>query len=184
MELRVNSEEKYTYADYLTWDDDIRYELIDGIPYMMSAPNTAHQRISRRLIIEIGTYLKGKKCEVFAAPYDIRLNWDTKDDTVVQPDLVVYCDVDKIDKKGGKGAPDLVIEILSPSSRKMDRAIKRSLYEKSKVREYWIIDPENNEVDVFTLVNDMYKMTVYNEDVDIPVGIFEDFNISLSDVFE
>ena len=184
MELRVNPEEKYTYEDYLTWDDDIRYELIDGVPFMMSTPNTAHQRVSINLVGTLGTYLKGKKYKAFAAPFDIRFNWDSKNNTVVQPDVVVYCDVNKLDEQGGKGAPDLVIEILSPSTFKRDKGIKRALYENFKVKEYWIVDPGNCVIEAFTLKNDLYHVEIYDQKDTIPVGIFEDFSIDLSEIFE
>jgi len=184
MELKVNFDEKYTYEDYLTWDDDIRYELIDGVPFMMSAPSTEHQAILGDLFVEFKNYLKGKECKVFVAPFDIRLNWDAKNNTVVQPDIVVYCDLDKLDKKGGKGAPDLIIEVLSPSTSKRDRGIKRALYENFKVKEYWIVDPGNCIIEAFTFKDDLYHVEIYDRKDTIPVGIFEDFSIDLSEIFE
>ena len=109
------SETTYTYSDYEKWDDGNRWELIDGVPYMMSpAPSPRHQEISTNLVILLGIYLKGKTCKVYAAPFDVRLNADSGYDTVVQPDISVICDPGKIDECGCKGAPDMVVEILSP----------------------------------------------------------------------
>ncbi|MDR0310315.1 MAG: Uma2 family endonuclease, partial [Acidobacteriota bacterium] len=112
----LQKDERYTYADYASWDTEERYELIDGVPYLMSpAPLRKHQSILFELSGQFRNFLKGKPCKAFAAPFDVRLNADTYDDTVVQPDLVVICDKLKLDAKGCVGAPDMVIEILSPS---------------------------------------------------------------------
>ncbi|HAK47311.1 MAG TPA: Uma2 family endonuclease [Spirochaeta sp.] len=138
--------EKYTYNDYLSWPENERWELIKGFAYSMSpAPKTRHQRISVILSSAIFDFLKGKPCEIFSAPFDVKLD----DDTVVQPDLSVICDKDKIDEKGCNGAPDLIIEILSESTALKDQTEKRLLYEESGVREYWIINPDLPEVMAF-----------------------------------
>jgi len=176
-------ENRYTYKEYANWDDDKRWELIDGIPYMMSGPNTQHQRILGRLHIEIGTYLKGKKCEIFPAPFDVRLNHKSNDDTVVQPDLVIVCDPSIIDDKGCKGAPDMVIEILSPSSGKMDKLIKFDKYLQAGVKEYWIVDPLTETIEVFLLKDDEYKRQVYAED-SIPVTVLEECKIEFVSIFD
>ena len=145
-------EEYYTYADYCTWNDSERWELIEGVPYMMSpAPSPIHQGISREIAGQLYNFLKGNPCKLFAAPFDVRLNADKADDTVVQPDLLVICDSSKIDDKGCAGAPDLVIEILSPSTIRLDRIIKFRLYQKAGVREYWIVDPETQSIQTCTL---------------------------------
>ena len=112
-------EERYTYADYLKWDDGERWEIIYGKPYLMApAPSTDHQGISRDITLQIGSFLKGKQCKVFYAPFDVRLfpRDDDTDDTIVQPDIVVVCDRSKFMRTGYSGAPDMVIEILSPRS--------------------------------------------------------------------
>jgi len=117
--MELAKDKLYTYDEYATWDDDIRRELIDGIIYAMSAPSIKHQRIVSNLNASFFQYLKDKPCNVFPAPFDVRLNADDKNDTVVQPDLVVICDKSKLDdKKTCKGAPDLVIEITSFSTAK------------------------------------------------------------------
>jgi Uma2 family endonuclease len=114
----TQEKQSYTYADYLEWDENVRAEIINGKIYMMSPPLTMHQRISMRLSTQIANFLKGKPCEVFAAPFGVRLfpKEDKTDDTVVEPDIAVVCDSSKLDERGCNGAPDLVIEIISPST--------------------------------------------------------------------
>ena len=119
-EVEYDAFQKFTYEDYLTWSDDERWELIDGKAFRMEAPNRYHQKISMTLSIKIGNYLEGKRCEVYAAPFDVRLNVGEGADTVVQPDILVICDQEKLDDKGAKGAPELIIEILSPSTAHHD----------------------------------------------------------------
>jgi len=177
---------KYTYDDYYQWDDGDRWELIDGVPYMMSpAPSSTHQRISMNLSTAFSVYLQGKKCEVFAAPFDVRLNSEGADNTVVQPDISIICDPEKTkDDQGCKGAPDLIVEILSPSTAKMDRIVKFKLYEKAKVKEYWIVDPFHNMVEVFTLKGESYQSQLYAAEDIISVGIFDSLEVDLGTIFE
>ena len=173
--------DRYTYADYVTWDDDIRYELIDGIAYMMSAPTINHQSISMELSRQFANFLIGKSCKVFAAPCDVCLNGlSDSDDTVVQPDILVVCDDSKIDDKRCNGAPDLIIEILSPASINHDRFRKLNKYLKAGVREYWIVDPEINDITVHILERDKYVLTVYNKNDVLPVHVLKGCNIDLS----
>lgn len=175
---------KYTYADYCTWDDSERWELIEGMPYAMSpAPTPQHQGISGELFGQLRDYLKGKPCKLFAAPFDVRLNADDEDDTVVQPDLVVICDRSKIDDKGCKGAPDIVIEILSPSTARKDRMVKFQQYLKAGVREYWIVDPDTKTVQACILSNGFYITTMYADTDIAPVKVLEGCQINLADVF-
>jgi len=150
--------ERFTYAHYLTWPDEERWELIDGIPYDMSpAPSRYHQEISMNLASEINRFLKekGKKCKVYAAPFDVRLPGDRQTDeetmTVVQPDISVICDLEKLDHKGCKGTPDFIVEITSLATVKKDMKDKLLLYEKHGVPEYWIIHPEENIIMVYKL---------------------------------
>ncbi len=180
----------YTYSDYLKWTDDNRYELIDGQVYIMTAaPYRQHQKVSGELFRQISMYLFDKECEVYAAPFDVRLpQADVRDEdinTIVQPDIVVVCDNDKLDKRGARGAPDLVIEIISPSSASRDRKIKRDLYERHGVKEYWLVNYIEKTVEVYLLNEDkMYsKPAVYLEEDKVPVTILSDLEIELSYVF-
>jgi len=176
--------ERYTYADYCTWDDSERWELIEGIPYAMSpAPSQHHQEISGELHLQLATFLKGKPCKVFHAPFDVRLNVDDEDDTVVQPDLLVVCDHSKLDGKCCRGAPDLVIEILSPSTARHDRMVKMQQYQQAGVREYWIVDPDTKTVQVCILENGRYFVTAYADTDTAPVAVLPGCEINLSDVF-
>ena len=157
-----------------------RYELIDGVPYMMAAPNTGHQGLSMFLSIEIGNFLKGKKCRVFAAPYDVFLNENKKNrrvrGTVVQPDLIVVCDSDKIKHDGCHGAPDFVIEIISESTKDKDESLKLYKYLSSGVREYWLVNPEEQTVQVYHRPKSAIKKTT--------VATFEFGDIIKSHVLE
>jgi len=151
----LKPEEYYTYRDYLNWPDDIRTELIDGVIYDMSAPSRVHQKVLTELSRQIANFLIGKPCEVYVAPFDVRLSEaDEADDdilTVVQPDISVICDHGKLDDRGCRGAPDFIAEILSPSTAAHDQITKLSLYEKHAVKEYWIIDPTYKLLIVRTL---------------------------------
>jgi Uma2 family endonuclease len=149
---------RYTYADYLTWGFKERVELIRGwIIKMSPAPIDQHQRITTALSSEIYQYFKKKRCQVRAAPYDVRLldsKKSTDDDqiyTVVQPDISVICDAAKIDRRGCIGAPDWIIEILSPGNTKTEMQDKYNLYEENGVKEYWIVQPEYAAIQQFVL---------------------------------
>jgi Uma2 family endonuclease len=147
---QLNLEAEYTYSDYILWKFQERVELLKGKIFPMAAPSVKHQRISSFLHIMIGNHLKNSKCDIFSAPFDVRLPLpadrvtDNKMDTVVQPDLCVICDESKLDEKGCIGAPDLIIEILSLGNSKKEMKTKFDLYENAGVLEYWVIDPEHN----------------------------------------
>jgi Uma2 family endonuclease len=135
---------EYSYSDYMTWQFQERVELIMGKIFPMSAPNTPHQALSRELTVAFYPYFHGKTCTYFAAPIDVRLPVGKQGNTfktVVQPDLCVICDKSKIVTQGIIGAPDLVVEILSPSNRQIEMHEKFEAYQASLVREYWIIQP-------------------------------------------
>ena len=145
---------RFTFADCLTWDEDERIEIINGKAFMMETPSRIHQKISMELSRQLANYLEGKQCEVYPSPFSVRLFAQDGDspesvDTVVEPDISVVCDRTKLDKYGCKGAPDMIIEILSPSSLRHDRLVKLNLYQRAGVQEYWIADPENKSVMVF-----------------------------------
>lgn len=182
---------KFTYGDYVNWPEDERWELIDGYAYKMSpAPSRRHQEISRDLGVKIANFLTDKSCEIYFAPFDVRLPETDEQDkdikTVVQPDIVVVCDKNKLDDKGCRGAPDLIIEILSPFTAPKDMKIKLSLYEKHGVIEYWIVHPIDNITIVFKLgKNKKYgKPEVYTKEDKIKTAILEGLEIDLYKVFQ
>lgn len=146
--------EGYTYGDYLTWSDDRRWEIIDGEAFDMTpAPPTLHQEISGNLSGLLWSFLHEKPCKVFHAPFDVRLPKGNEVDedvkTVIQPDIVIVCDEKKVDERGTRGAPDIAVEILSPSTASRDHILKRRLYERHGVKEYWLIDPTNRIMHVY-----------------------------------
>jgi len=182
---------QYSYAGNLTWQFDERVELIRGwISRMSPAPLISHQRISIRLSIQIEGYLINKKCEAFAAPFDVRLTNKRKSvsnksiTSVVQPDISVICDLDKLDDKGCIGALDWIIEKLSPGNTRKEMKEKFSLYKENGVREYWIVYPEYFQVQVFDLINNkvVWRSNYVKEDL-IPVGILEKFSIDTNRLF-
>lgn len=145
--------ERYTFADFLSWDEAERIELMDGGAVLMAAPTSLHQQISMEVSRQLANFLEGKTCRVYPAPFAVRLferDSDAPDDvdTVVEPDISVICDRGKIDRYGCKGAPDMVIEILSPSTQRQDRLVKLNLYQRAGVREYWIVSPDDQTVQV------------------------------------
>ena len=164
---------RYTYANYCTWGDDERWELIDGVQYAMGTPSQAHQEALGALFNQLYNYMKGKHCKVLAAPFDVRLNFDTADDTVVQPDILVVCDKSKLDGKSCNGAPDMVIEIISPSTAIHDKILKFRRYLQAGVREYWTVDPDDKTVLVYILKNGEYVAANYGNDDAIPVHVLE-----------
>lgn len=142
----LTPKERFTYRHYRTWPDSERWELIEGQAWSMSpAPMRRHQEVSARLFNEVFNFLKGKPCKVFAAPFDVLLPMgeeaDDEVESVVQPDIVVFCDRSKLTERGARGAPDLAVEILSPWTSKKDIKDKYELYESRGVREYWVLDP-------------------------------------------
>ncbi|KLU60779.1 hypothetical protein CEB3_c27520 [Peptococcaceae bacterium CEB3] len=184
------SKEKYTYADYLTWPEEERWEIIDGVPYMQAAPTWQHQSISGELYRQISNYLVDKPCKVFAAPFDLCISVEDERDeeisnVISQPDIVVVCDESKLRKTGYFGVPSLIIEISSPSTARKDKLIKFNKYEKAGVKEYWIVEPENKLVNVFHLEeNNRYgRPDVYSEDDEIKVGFLQELTVDLKSVF-
>lgn len=152
----------YSYADYLTWPMDLVAELIQGRLFKKdaAAPNRIHQRVSLKLSVKLYQFLEGKTCQVYEAPFDVRFPNDSKEDhqifDVVQPDICVVCDPSILDDRGCIGAPELIVEILSPGNSELELNHKYELYESSGVREYWIIHPEYHNLFIYTWVNGTY----------------------------
>jgi len=173
----------FTYADYCTWDDEPRCELVDGEIYLMASPSTKHQDILGNLVWKFREHLHGKKCRAFA-DLDVRLTWNKTDDTIFRPDLLVVCDPSKIGESYIKGAPDLVIEILSPSTSKHDITTKFVKYRQAAVKELWIVDPALQTVMVYKWENGAYIADNYGPTDKITVGILPELTIDLTDIFE
>jgi len=180
-------ERRFTYADYKEWelDEGERFELINGEAFAMSGPSTRHQLILRELFGPFYNYLRGKPCQVFVAPYDVRLFYeeDESDDTVVQPDIMVICDKNKIGDEGCRGAPDLLIEILSPSNTVFEMERKRRLYRQAGVREYWVVNTEDNSITVYLFKDGTVSSGTYENADTLPVDILPGFSIALEQVF-
>jgi len=158
-DFAIDPNGRYTYKDYLSWPDEFRCELINGVSYdLCAAAPRVHQDISRDLVEIFFTFFKGKPCKVYFAPFDVILtafgSRVSDSDTVVQPDLSVFCDRSKLTDAGATGAPDLAVEILSPSTAFKDQGEKRMLYERHRVREYWVINPANDTAMVYVLGTD------------------------------
>lgn len=155
MSALIKPELVFTYGDYASWPSEEQWELLEGVPYAMTAPSRQHQLVSFEVGFQIRSYLSGKPCSIYAAPFDVRLPANNEADelieTTVQPDLAVICDAHKLDDKGCRGAPDWIIEVLSPSTALKDMDIKRRLYERHGVKEYWIIHPTDKWLMVYTL---------------------------------
>lgn len=177
----------YNYSDYLLWQFSERVELIKGfIKKMSPAPNLSHQKISINLSSALYGFLKKSPCSIFAAPFDVRLPIQStnKDTTVVQPDLCIICDESKLDKRGCNGVPDLMVEIVSQSNSKHDIKTKFELYQEAGVSEYWIIEPYDKILFVYTLLDGKYiGLQPQTEGDKIKSPLFPDMNIELDDVF-
>lgn len=181
---------KHTYADYLTWPENERWEIIDGAAHMQSAPSWQHQSISGELYRQISNYLHDKPCRAFASPFDLCLaEYKENDDeisNIVKPDIVIVCDERKLRKTGYFGVPDLIIEISSPSTTRLDRVVKFNKYEKVGVKEYWIVEPDGKYISVFTLQeNKRYgRPELYTEEDKVQLAVFPDCTVDLKPVFE
>ena len=196
------SDHRYTYKEYCSWPDDERWELIDGVAYTMSpAPSSRHQGVSFNLSTQIGLFLQNRSCTAFSAPFDVFLpefpiESENTIDTIVQPDISVICDSTKIIEKGCLGAPDLVVEILSPSTSKRDLNEKFQLYERSGVKEYWIVDIGNKYIRVYHLQTEGKDSGKYDEGTLIPPAawgeensiansvVLEGFSVDVKELFQ
>ena len=190
MQLDLNG--VYSYADYLSWKFEQAVELIKGKILPMAAPNVRHQRISWQLSGFVFNALRNNTCRAFAAPFDVRLydkqkskHTDQPIYTVVQPDMCIICDTNKLDEQGCQGAPDLIVEILSKGNSKKEMRLKKDLYEENQVREYWVFDPERESVTQFVLNEQgVYKTVnfVFSDEI-LTSAIFEGLKIDLSQIF-
>ncbi len=188
---QLDFNKRYTYADYIKWKFEERVELLKGKLFKMAAPNVVHQKISRKLTLKMGVFFEETGCELFVAPFDVRLPLpqskitDEKIDTIVQPDLCVVCDENKLDKNGCLGVPDLVVEILSPGNSRREMRDKFELYQEAGVLEYWIVDPERETVLRHVLDNGKFKMILpYLMKGDkFSSFIFQDLKIDLGAIF-
>lgn len=182
---------KYNYGAYLQWPEGERVEIIDGRVYAMSpAPARIHQEVLLRIGTEFSMFLRGKSCKAYIAPFDVRLpkgnESDEETDTVVQPDLSVICDPSKLDDRGARGAPDLIIEVISPGSLKYDLTVKKRLYERVGVKEYWMVYPLERIIMIYKLdeaAGHYDDGEAYDKKAMAPVGIFPELELDLSQVF-
>ncbi len=176
-----SKEKVYTAQDYWNLPEGRRAELIDGQFYDMAPPSRIHQKLVYQLGRTIGNYIEKEKgtCQVYTAPFAVNLHAD--DQTYIEPDISVICNPTKLTDAGCNGAPDFIIEVVSPSSRKMDYSKKNTLYSEAGVREYWIVDPEKNRTTIYRYEEDAAPMIVpFNQD--IPVGIYSSLHINISDL--
>ena len=181
---------KYTYADVLDWPEDERWELIDGVAYDMTpAPSRRHQEIIGALHLQFGAFLRNSPCRVYLPPFDVRLPKPGEDgltaSTVVQPDLTVICEREKLDDHGAVGSPALVIEVLSPSTTRKDRDLKMTAFAQAGIPEYWIIAPGERTVEVYRLEEPgrYGTATTYLHNEQLPVGVLPELVIDLAPVF-
>ncbi|MGI4740007.1 MAG: Uma2 family endonuclease [Janthinobacterium lividum] len=188
---QLDLSQTYTYADYLSWKFTDLVELVRGrVMRKMSAPTSAHQQCSSNLQGLVWNHLRGQPCRVFAAPFDVRLlrstgNGDAQVRTVVQPDLCVICDLAKIDRRGCLGAPEWIIEIISPGTATHDTKTKFDLYAENGVGEYWIVLPGEQNVSVYVLQDGEYqpKGDFYEPGL-IPSHTLPELQLEWADVFE
>jgi Uma2 family endonuclease len=179
---RKKTAERFTWADYQTWPDDERWEIIGGEPFaMLPSPTSRHQRISGQLFLCLALHFRGKQCRPFAAPVDVKLS----DEDVVQPDLLVVCNPRQIKRTHIEGAPRLVVEILSEHSVLHDRMRKTALYARAGVRELWLVTPFPSLVEVFQLQRGAYRLAAaYPKEQELVSPTFPDLKIKLADVFD
>jgi len=177
----------FTYAEYKDWElkEGERFELIYGEAFAMAGANERHQAILGELFSQLHVFLRGKPCKVYPAPFDVRLFYkeDESDDTVVQPDILVICDEKKRGQEGCRGAPDLVVEILSPSNTAIEMERKLKLYQKAGVKEYWVVDPENQGLTAFQFQKKVISMKTYGSADSVPVAVLPGLIISLEQAF-
>lgn len=181
--MALHQEKKYTIEDIYALSDNQRAELIDGQFYLMAPPGRIHQKLVSEFTQLIGSYIKSKggDCEVYPAPFAVFLNKDNQN--YVEPDISVICEKDKLDDRGCNGAPDWIIEIISPSAQQIDYGIKLFKYRSAGVREYWIVNPMKRTVNVFDFEHDQLS-NLYTFDDPTPVCIYKDLSIRIADLLK
>jgi Uma2 family endonuclease len=189
---QLDLEKEYTYADYLLWQLQERVELIKGKIRQMAATNTKHQRMSGRIYGPIWSFLKGQRCDAFSAPFDVRLllpahrRKGDKVNTVVQPDICIVCDRSKLDEQGCVGAPDLIVEILSPGNSRKEMRDKYDLYQEAGVTEYWVVFPSEQVLQRYIL-NDAGIYQAQRPDVQgdvVGITFLPGFELNVEEIFE
>jgi Uma2 family endonuclease len=181
----LEEEKFYTYMDILEMDEHTRAEIIDGELFMMAPPTSKHQIISRELVGQLWQFLRGKTCQVFPAPFGVRLfpREDLGDNTFLEPDIVVVCDPSKIKKAGCEGAPDMVVEILSPSNTRHEMLLKFRKYLAAGVKEYWVVDGEEKTVEIHVFDQGRCMTSVAGGDDEIPLAALPGCTIKLQDLW-
>lgn len=186
----LDPDKTYTYADYFKWRFDERVELIKGKVFRMSpAPNRIHQEIAGNVYRRLGNFLEGKECRVYTAPFDVRLPRKGKDDkeivTVLQPDVCVVCDLSKLDMRGCFGAPDIVVEVLSPGNNAKELKNKYDVYEESGVKEYWLVSPQDQWVRTYTLTDGKFVESPFLLAGDVVTSdILPGFSLEIAELFK
>jgi Uma2 family endonuclease len=175
----------YTYVDFITWSDDIRVEIVDGEVCPMPPPAIRHQDVALEIAAQIKASFKGTPHKVYIAPVAVRLfpRPDGSDTTVFEPDVVVVKDTANVGENSIAGVPDMLVEVLSPSTARYDRTVKYAFYQKAGVKEYWIVDPDKRQVEAFLLQNGSYVKKTYTRDETVAPVVFPDCAIDLRAVF-
>lgn len=182
---RKYADQALTLSEYLSLPENDRMELVEGLPYLLASPSDSHQRIAGGFYAALRAYLRGKGCQVRIAPLDVFLDEQDDQPTVVQPDVFVVCDRSKLDHRGCHGAPDLIIEVLSPGTKGHDQVVKLNLYRRCGVREYWIVDAEGEPtVHQFVLSDQGYLLAgAYGANDRLRVHVLDSCEVDLHDVF-
>lgn len=182
-------ERHFTYRDYKAWPEDERWELIEGTAYLMAAPNRPHQEVTGEIFNQLKNFLKGRPCRPYIAPFDVLLpefegQDDDEVDTVVQPDVAVFCNPGKLTYAGATGAPDLAVEVLSPWTMKKDLNEKFRAFERAGVREYWVVEPAHRTLTVYVRFADRFgDGTLHQQGVPVASAVIEGFVLDLAEVF-
>jgi Uma2 family endonuclease len=188
----LDFKKQYTYADYLTWRLNERVELIKGWLHKMSpAPRRIHQEVEGNIYFKFRSHFPYGHCRIYQSPFDVRLKWKKEHsdeiNTVIQPDICVICDPSKLDDAGCLGAPDLIVEVLSESTAKKDYNEKFNLYEENGVKEYWIADPANKSIEIFSLIDGKYEsLGLFSEKegvTEVAGSLFPEMKIPLKMIF-